>query len=99
MARRYRAPFLQVVYNNHGWRAPKFSTLGVHPEGYASRAEDLGISFDPPPDYAGIAAAAGGALALTVKRPDELDAALERALHAVREEGRAAVIDARLPHL
>ncbi|MGH8261318.1 MAG: thiamine pyrophosphate-requiring protein [Steroidobacteraceae bacterium] len=99
MAKRYRAPFLQVVYNNQGWRAPKFSTLGVHPDGHASRAKDLGISFDPPPDYAGIAAAAGGALAITVKRPDELDAALEQALRAVREEGRAAVIDAWLPHL
>ncbi len=96
MARRYRTPFLQIVYNNGGWRAPRFSALGVHPEGHASRAQDLGISFDPPPDYAGIAAAAGGAFAVTVKRADELDAALERALHAVREEKRAAVIDAWL---
>jgi len=99
MARRYRTPFLQVVYNNRGWRAPKFSTLGVHPEGFASRAEDLSVSFDPPPDYAGIAAAAGGALAETVKRPEELDGALERALRAVREERRAAVVDAWLAHL
>jgi|SRR5579875_53842 len=96
MARRYRAPFLQVVYNNGGWRAPRFSALGVHPQGHARRAKDLGISFDPPPDYAGVAAAAGGAFAATVKRAEELDAALERALHAVREEKRAAVIDARV---
>jgi acetolactate synthase-1/2/3 large subunit len=99
MARRYRTPFLQVVYNNRGWRAPKFSTLGVHPDGHASRAENLDVTFDPPPDYAGIAAAAGGALAQTVRRAEEIDAALERALRAVREEGRSAVIDAWLPHL
>ncbi len=101
MARRYRTPFLQVVYNNRGWRAPKFSMLGVHPDGYGSRsrAEDLDVSFDPSPDYAGIAAAAGGALAQTVRTPEELDAALDRALHAVREEGRCAVLDAWLPHL
>ena len=96
MARRYRTPFLQVIYNNGGWRAPRFSALGVHPEGHASRAKDLAISFEPPPDYAGIAAAAGGALAITVKKADELDGALERALQAVRREGRAAVIDAWL---
>ncbi len=101
MARRYRTPFLQVIYNNRGWRAPKFSMLGVHPDGYGSRAraEDLDVSFDPVPDYAGIAAAAGGALAQTARTPEELDAALERALHAVREERRCAVIDAWLPHL
>jgi acetolactate synthase I/II/III large subunit len=99
MARRYRTPFLQVIYNNRGWRAPKFSTLGVHPEGFASKAEDVGVSFEPPPDYAGIAAAAGGALAQIVRRPEEVAPALERALRAVREEGRCAVIDAWLPHL
>jgi acetolactate synthase I/II/III large subunit len=101
MAKRYRTPFLQVIYNNRGWRAPKFSALGVHPEGHASRAEpiDLGVTFEPPPDYAAIAAAAGGALALTVRTPEELESALPRALNAVREERRCAVIDAWLPRL
>jgi len=96
MARRYRTPFLQVIYNNQGWRAPRFSALGVHPDGFASRTEDLGVSFEPPPDYAGIAAAAGGALAQTVRHPQEVEAAVARAVHAVREEGRCAVIDAWL---
>jgi acetolactate synthase I/II/III large subunit len=101
MARHYRTPFLQVIYNNRGWRAPKFSALGVHPEGNASRAEpaDLGVTFDPPPDYSGIAAAAGGALALKVRTPEELEAALPRALDAVREERRCAVLDLWLPRL
>ncbi len=48
MARHYRAPFLQVVYNNRGWKAPKYSALAVHPDGYASRANDIDVSFDPP---------------------------------------------------
>ena len=97
MARRYRTPFLHVVYNNGGWVAPRFSTLAVHPQGEASRTTDLGISFDPPPDYAGIAAAAGGAHAEVVRRPEEVETALERALRAVREERRSAVVDAWLP--
>ena len=93
MARQYGAPFLQIIFNNRGWKSPKLSALAVHPAGYASRAESLDVAFDPPPDYAGIAVAAGGALGLTVKEPGELDNALRAALRAVREEGRAAVLD------
>jgi acetolactate synthase I/II/III large subunit len=51
MARRFETPFLTVVYNNRGWRAPKFSMLAVHPEGVAAKAaargEDIGVAFDP----------------------------------------------------
>jgi acetolactate synthase-1/2/3 large subunit len=96
MARRYQTPFLQVVYNNRGWRAPRFSTLAVHPDGYAARADQLDLSFEPSPDYSGIAAAAGGALAIRIERPDEVEAGVARAVHAVREEKRCAVIDAQL---
>ncbi len=96
MAKRYQAPFLTVIYNNKGWRAPRFSAMGVHPEGHASRGEDIGVSFEPTPDYAGIAAAAGGAHAERVQRASEVVPALERALNAVRNEGRCAVIDAHI---
>ena len=99
MARRYRTPFLQIVYNNRGWKAPKFSALAVHPDGFASRAEDLDLSFDPPPDYAGVAAAAGGAFARAVKRPQDVEAAIAEGLRVVLEERRCAVIDVWLSHL
>jgi acetolactate synthase-1/2/3 large subunit len=96
MARRYGTPFLQVVYNNGGWKAPRHSTVAVHPEGLASRGADIGTSFDPAPDYAGIAAAAGDAHAERVRLPDELLGALERAVSAVRDERRCAVVDVRV---
>lgn len=99
MARKYQTPFLQVVYNNGGWRSPKMSALGVHPKGYASRANAIGVEFDPSPDHAGIAAAAGGAFARKIERPDEIEAALAEAMKAVREEKRCAVLDVRIPHL
>ncbi|PWC36497.1 thiamine pyrophosphate-requiring protein [Azospirillum sp. TSO35-2] len=99
MARRYETPFVQIVFNNGGWRAPKFSTLAVHPDGYASRADDIGVSFDPPSDYAGIAAASGGALGLTVHAAADLDSALEEAFACVRTSKRAAVLDVQVPHL
>jgi len=99
MARRYQTPFLQVIYNNRGWKAPKYSALAVHPEGYASRAADLDTSFDPPPDYSAIAAAAGGAFARIVKRPEEVEASIAEALRVVREEKRCAVLDVWLERL
>jgi acetolactate synthase-1/2/3 large subunit len=99
IARRYQTPFLTVVYNNRGWKAPKSSTLAVHPDGYASRSDDIGVSFDPPPDYAGIAAASGGAFARIVRRVDELNDALIEGLNAVQRERRCAVLDVWLPHL
>lgn len=98
MARRYATPFVQIVYNNGGWKSPKLSTLAVHPDGHASRSADLGVSFDPPSDYAGIAAAAGGALALTVSSPQALRGALAEAFAAVRG-GRCAVLDVHLDRL
>ncbi len=99
MARRYRTPFLQIIYNNRGWNAPKFSALAVHPDGFASRAKDLDLSFDPPPDYSAIAAAAGGAYARVVKRPQEVQAAVAEGLRVVLEEERCAVLDVWLSHL
>ena len=93
MARHYNAPFLQIVLNNRGWKAPRYSALAVHPDGYASRTEDLDVNFDPPPEYAAIAAAAGGAYARQVKDVSEVEEALAEALRVVREEGRCAVLD------
>ena len=99
MARQYKTPFLTVVYNNRGWKAPKFSALAVHPDGYAARANEIDVSFDPPPDYAGIAAAAGGAFARTVKTVADVEPAIAAALAAVRDEKRAAVLDVWLERL
>jgi acetolactate synthase-1/2/3 large subunit len=92
LARRYETPFLQVIYNNGGWRAPRSSTVAVHPEGLASQGEDIGTSFEPAPDYAAIAAAAGGAYAESIRDPEQLGACLERAVRVVREERRCAVV-------
>jgi hypothetical protein len=37
MARRYNTPFLTIIINNGGWKAPKLSLLGVYPSGMGSR--------------------------------------------------------------
>jgi acetolactate synthase-1/2/3 large subunit len=99
MARQYGTPFVTVIFNNRGWKSPKLSALAVHPDGYASRANDLGVAFDPPPDYAGIAAASGGAQPFTVRRPEDVPAAVAAAFRVVREERRCAVLDIWIAHL
>ena len=93
MARRYKTPFLTVIYNNGGWKSPRLSTLAVHPDGYASRSADLDMSFHPQADYAGIAAAAGGAFPRIVDDVADLEKALDECFHAVQVEGRCAVLD------
>jgi acetolactate synthase-1/2/3 large subunit len=96
MARRYGTPTLTVIYDNRGWRAPKQSTLGVHPAGAAYRADDFHVSFEPEADLPGIAAAAGGAFAATVSAPADLPGILKEALAAVHG-GRSAVVAVHLP--
>ena len=96
VARRYHAPSLTVIYDNRGWAAPRFSTLRVHPSGAAAAANDFQASFDPEADLPGIAAAAGGAYAVTVADPDELPQVLKDALAVVRG-GRSAVVSVHLP--
>jgi len=98
MARRYEVPFLQIIFNNRGWKSPKLSALAVHPDGFAARANQLDTSFEPAPDYAGIAAASGGAWDRQIRKPEEVDEALAEALRVVREESRCAVLDVWLDH-
>ena len=96
VARRYQTPALTVIFNNRGWRAPKFSALAVHPKGAAAENDDFNVSFEPAPDYPGIAAAAGDAYAANVTDPAELPRVLREALAEVHG-GRSAVVAAWLP--
>jgi acetolactate synthase-1/2/3 large subunit len=99
MARRYDTPFLQIIYDNGGWKSPLLSMLALHPDGHGAKADDIGVRFAPAPDHAGIAAAAGGAFARTISHAGELEGALHAALDAVRRERRCAVLDVKLAQL
>ncbi|KAJ6188643.1 Thiamine pyrophosphate enzyme C-terminal TPP-binding [Penicillium mononematosum] len=100
IARRYDIPFLLVVLNNGGWNAPKVSALLVHKEGLSSKSNrrDLNISFDPSPDYPGIAAAAGKAWGATVTTQSELDPAIKEATNVV-QGGKCAVVEVSVPSM
>ncbi|CAI7655532.1 unnamed protein product [Penicillium discolor] len=100
IARRYDIPFLLIVLNNGGWNAPKVSALLVHQNGLSSKSNrrDLNISFDPSPDYPGIATAAGKAWGKTVTTQSELDPAIKEATNVV-QGGKCAVIEVSVPSM
>jgi hypothetical protein len=87
MARKYQTPFLQVVYNNRGWKAPKFSRSPSTPTATPA-APPTSTWLRSPPDYAAIAVAAGGAQATRSAIPASEDAIAER---CVVSEGQAAL--------
>lgn len=99
ISRRYNIPVLTIVLNNKGWNAPRKSLELVHPHGLGSQStnEEINISFDPVPDYSGIAkAAAGGDLyAAKVDKAADLENALTRAIEAV-QGGQTAVLDCKV---
>ncbi len=74
------------------------STMAVNDKGLASTLtpQQMGVSFEPPCDYAAIAVAAGAGWGATVKKASEVEAALKKGLETVRG-GRAAVVDVWLP--
>ncbi|KIW02208.1 uncharacterized protein PV09_06364 [Verruconis gallopava] len=96
---RYSIPVLTIVLNNKGWNAPRKSLELVHPHGLGSKVDNktINISFEPTPDYAGIAkAAAGGNLyAGRASTADELERVLKEAVESVKN-GVSAVVDCQL---
>ncbi|OTA00196.1 hypothetical protein A9Z42_0058230 [Trichoderma parareesei] len=85
ISKRYNIPILTIVLNNNDGEAAEATN------------EEMNISFNPPPDYAGIAAAAGTGdiFALKVTKPDGLEAVLRDAVAKVKG-GQTTVVDCRI---
>ncbi|CAH0022091.1 unnamed protein product [Clonostachys rhizophaga] len=96
ISKRYGIPFLLIVLNNGGWNAPKVSALLVHKDGLSSRhnRKDLNLSFEPSPDYATIAAAAGNAYGALIETKDQVEPVLKEAIKTV-QSGKSAVVEVR----
>ncbi|WAO91411.1 Pyruvate decarboxylase [Fusarium falciforme] len=96
ISKRYDIPFLLIVLNNGGWNAPKVSALLVHKDGLSSRHDrkDLNLSFEPSPDYAGIAAAAGNSYGALIETEDQVEPVLKEAVNTV-QSGKSAVVEVR----
>jgi acetolactate synthase-1/2/3 large subunit len=92
VASTYDTPFLTVIYNNGGWNAPRFSTLGVHPDGVACREDTYFTTMTAGARLADMAQASGAVDGFTVRDRSELCSALHQAMRSVRG-GRCAVVD------
>jgi acetolactate synthase-1/2/3 large subunit len=92
-ARRYSLPVLIIVWNNAKWSAVESATRNVYPEGWAARTKSFPFSdLSPALDFEHDVRAAGG-YGERVESPEQVPGALERALHAVRDEGRLALLN------
>jgi acetolactate synthase I/II/III large subunit len=86
-------PVLTVVVNNRMWGAVRKATLGLHPEGAASRMNTSPLTMiEPSPEYEKIVEANGG-YGECVKNAEDLPAAIERALKAVEVDKRQALLN------
>jgi acetolactate synthase-1/2/3 large subunit len=92
-AQMHGLPILTVIFNNSSWDAVKVATLGVHPTGWAAATGRVPLSdLTPSPRFEEVVRAFGGH-GERVERPDALPGALQRALRAVREERRQALVN------
>jgi acetolactate synthase-1/2/3 large subunit len=97
VAQQYKLPILVLLLDNAGWSAVKESTLRVFPEGEAKSVGKFQASLMPNAEFSKIAEAFG-AHGEKVTNPDDVPAALKRAVDAVRG-GRAALLHVRVTKL
>jgi len=89
----YGLPILVIIFNNEAWNAVRTTTQRLFPKGWAAKTGTFPLSdLRPSPAYEKIVEAHGG-YGERVERPDQVQPALRRALRAVREEGRQAVLN------
>jgi acetolactate synthase-1/2/3 large subunit len=91
-------PTLTVVYNNRVWNAVRRANLGMYPNGWAAKTGHFPLSeLQPSPHFEVLVTASGG-YGERVERAADVQPALQRALKAVREEGRQAVLNMICKH-
>jgi acetolactate synthase I/II/III large subunit len=97
VAKQYNLPILVLLLDNTGWSAVKESTLRVFPQGEAKSVDKFQASLMPDAEFSKIGEAFG-AYGEKVVNPDDVPAALARAVKEVRG-GRAALLHVRVTKL
>ena len=88
-----KVPVLVVVFNNGRWGSVGAAVSELSPDGWAVSNNDyVLVDLKPTPDYERIAEDCGG-YGERVEDPAELPAAIQRALHEVRVNGRQALLN------
>jgi acetolactate synthase-1/2/3 large subunit len=89
---------LFVIFNNARWEEVERATLSVFPDGAAARANRVPIAeLGPAAAFEHMMAVYGG-YGERVEAPEDLPAALERAIHAVTVERRQALLNLIVGH-
>ncbi len=92
-AAKYELPVLTIVANNAAWGAVDRATRGVYPRGEAAQRNDRRLAdLGPNPAFEAYCSASGG-YGECVRERSEFAPALSRALHAVEQEGRQALLN------
>jgi acetolactate synthase-1/2/3 large subunit len=97
VAQQYKLPILTILLDNTGWSAVKESTLRVFPQGEAKSSDKFQSGLLATAEFSKIGEAFG-AHAEKVVNPDDVPAALKRAIEAVRG-GKAALLHVRVTKL
>ncbi len=93
VSRRFNLPVLWLIWNNAMWNAVASATRGVFPDGWAVKTNSFPFSdLSPSLDFELICRSAGG-FGERVEDPEDVPAALERAIHAVQVEKRQALLN------
>jgi acetolactate synthase-1/2/3 large subunit len=102
VAQQFKLPIFTVVLDNGGWRAVKASVLRVYPKGTASEEDEfqarLHSGRQGDERHFEQVASAFGAHGESVARAEDLPAAIDRCLAALKE-GRAAVLTVKVTPL
>lgn len=89
-------PILLVIVNNAEWGAVRQSVLGVYPDGYAARANQVPLTqLSPLPDFTKVAEASR-AWARRVEDGSDLPGAIADALDHIRTNRTLALLDVRV---
>lgn len=89
-------PLLVLVLNNAEWGAVRQSVLGIYPDGYAAKSNDMPlVSLAPSPDFTKVASASR-AWTARVERGDELVSVLQAAIRHVTVEKTQALVEIRI---
>jgi len=84
-------PVCTIILNNRMWGSVRKATLGLHPEGAASRLNRSPLTaLEPNPDFEKIVEASGG-YGERVDNAEDLPGALDRALDAVADKRQAVL--------
>jgi len=102
VAQQYQIPVLTIVLDNGGWQAVKSAVQRVYPKGTAAETDQFQSRLmsgrqGERRDFSAVAKAFG-AFGECVAEPDELAAAIDRALAAL-DDGKAAVLHIQVTRL